>query len=393
MPSRAQKTKRIRKRLFNYALKKFGSYEKIPIEQRIRLEREPVFFTGKDRLRELSLAAISFHAPEKALREGISAFGEIIIRKKVMPKLNLPREERVALEKALSDLKKDSYLYGKFWGMMNYSFRDTKDFQKKYYGIFIYSLSTNIGKHLPTGTYANYDEKRERSTQIAEKFFSYADTEMWLSSQKSRFAKLVGLKPRRKINLLSGWGWLEEIILAEKNATAFFESKQNIDRGQLYKQDTKTFSVAGLAGHPYDYSKVKEFSVVSRKGEKVTIVSKRLSPIKSAFAEKEFKAGVVLFNMGFPVPEPIGEIKEGGNVYFLWKKIDRSKSIAFDDPRVGRQIEEIARRLEQNGIKHLDFDQRNFVITNENGYPKVWLIDLERMQIPPKVVRKYLKKK
>lgn len=398
MPSispRIRKTKQVRKKLFKYALKKFGSYEKIPSEQRRRLEREPVYFTGKDPVRELSLAAISMRDSEKALRKGISAFGEIVIRKKVMPNLNLPREEKIALEKAWFDMaKKDSDAYQKFWGMVNYSSNPKflEKSRRQYYGFFITGLSLMLRKHLPKSRYENYDKMAERGEEIAQIFFRLASFEMQLNSSESRFAKRVGKKPKRKINMLFGWGWLQEKILEAKNATTFFESQENIDRGQLYEYDSKTKPIGVLAAIQYDYSKVKEFEVVSPQGEKIAIVSKRLSPIKSAFAEKEFQAGVVLFNLRIPVPEPIGEIKEGGNTYFLWRKLERDKSFGFDSPNVERQIEEIEKRLEQNGIKFYDFADRNFIITNEAGKPKVWLIDLERMQIPQRIVRRYLKK-
>ena len=177
--------------------------------------------------------------------------------------------------------------------------------------------------------------------------------------------------------------------LQKKDITHFIEGQPDIGRPEGFEV-IKAKRIVELNTFPYDASKVKEFSLSTADGKTIKVVSKRLSPIKSINAENEFRISNALFNRGIRTPQPIGVVRDKGNTYFLWRKLDSVKSVRLEwKDEIKKQQEEITRQLEQLGIKNYDIHERNFVTTIEQGKPVVWLVDLERIVIPAKLTRRF----
>lgn len=166
----------------------------------------------------------------------------------------------------------------------------------------------------------------------------------------------------------------------EKNITAWIESQPDVSRSYGCSL-VPNRSIVNLEFTAYDTSRVKEFTLSNARGSELQVVSKRLGPIKSATAELEFERSKELFTKGVPTPQPVAIIRDRGNTYFLWKKVESDSEIAINFPdETTEQRQDILKQIHSLGYVHLDVAERNFLFTMEDGKPKVWIIDLERMR-------------
>ncbi len=131
--------------------------------------------------------------------------------------------------------------------------------------------------------------------------------------------------------------------------TIYIKQQKNIERGIDINQ-----TIYSLIGFPYDLSKVKEFTVVNPKGEKITVVSKRVDPLKVRYPEEEIKEAWKLSKLmeeskylRWSVPEFIGVTYSMGNFYLLMLKEEGLELADLTDSNAIAQFE-------KQGFSNLD---------------------------------------
>lgn len=360
---------------------------RIPARLRERLQREPVFrdewLDGKPRpwtedSRQLSMAALFGRlSSDPQTRFGIKNYagsiGRLVLRD-VGKEMNLSKKENAEI---LNRMRNDGYFNEKFWTAMLLRgpgyFRDYA--QEIFGGI----------KHAFSEAGVPPDETLAKARAFVEIFRKRAGS----LSKKPHF--YFNRYDRRYGRALQPEVGFEDFFasLPRRNLTAFIERQANVERGAW--RVSKAEKILQLRDQPYDASKVKEFVLTNSRGEKLGVVSKRLHPIKSGTAEKEFETSLILDALGIPTPTPVGVVKDRGNTYFFWEKLKAIKRFPSKfNAQVEKQKRDIKAKLVSYGIKHRDIADRNFVVTVEKGKLKVWLIDLERFEIP-NAIRKKLK--
>ncbi|MCB0336477.1 MAG: hypothetical protein KDD62_09225, partial [Bdellovibrionales bacterium] len=132
-----------------------------------------------------------------------------------------------------------------------------------------------------------------------------------------------------------------------------------------------------LASLGYDISKIRMFSIETEDGTK-TLVSKRLNPVKSIFAEFEYLVSKYAYDNGVACPPPVGLMSCGDMQYFLWEFVEPASVKKGEQFDIGLGKEFIEAQLEELGIEHLDLDERNLILSRVSGSLKLFVCDFER---------------
>lgn len=174
--------------------------------------------------------------------------------------------------------------------------------------------------------------------------------------------------------------------------TSYIESKQvlqlapELDPKDSFGGSRQAPAIGELEKLGYDYTRVRKFELDGPDGSKLAVVSKRLNPFKSIYAETEFQISKYVFDRGLLTPEPIALIEHFGNTYALWRYVqtaDPAEITATMQEDLEAQARSILPDLHRIGIDHLDLKQksRNGLVSMLDGKAKLWIIDFERAKI------------
>lgn len=217
------------------------------------------------------------------------------------------------------------------------------------------------------------------ATQLGKQFIECFTTHAARSFQAPVFHRSTEGAPT-KIEAEPSFRSFLRSLSDQQNITAWIESQPDVSRSYGCSL-VPNQSIVHLELTAYDTSRVKEFTLSNGRGSELQVVSKRLGPMKSATAELEFERSKELFAKAVPTPQPVGFIHDRGNTYFLWKRVDSDSEIPVNFPDdTTEQQQDILKQIQSLGYVHLDVADRNFLFTMEEGKPKVWIIDLERMR-------------
>jgi len=346
------KLRKARLKILKELEEKHGSFEKIPKAK--KLELQPIVKSDEERF--LSLLALMYGKQRETIKENLFE--------------KLEKFKPILIKIASKNAKVNENEYKKIIKKLN----DKKLLEK----LDIYATKKF--------SYENEEEQLKQilPQQLNSKFIEeYTKLMQIFLNVEPKFYKTE--KKFTKINVMPGFeSFIKKLKEISKNdITSFIEKQKLVERTKemaLGLKPLENAKIQSLIAYPYDITKIREFSLEDEKGNTIEIVSKRLEPIKSAFAENEFKISIELKKAGIPVPEPIAEIKDKGNTYFLWKKIKPIENIpSIFSQEIKRQKNEIAEKLKEKGFIATDLADRNFVVTLEYNKPKVYLVDFERI--------------
>lgn len=152
---------------------------------------------------------------------------------------------------------------------------------------------------------------------------------------------------------------------------------------------------------------VVEATLLSSEGRIRVVVKKT----RTAFYEKtgrtraDRSAAVAreLIVRGVPTPEPIGVAHEGGESWYVSRRLEGAVQIREwflhrDDPgrgaprlripfdQVVAALGRLARRMHDQGVFFRDFSDGNILVTRDGAGFRLWLVDLTRARISPRPV-------
>lgn len=165
--------------------------------------------------------------------------------------------------------------------------------------------------------------------------------------------------------------------------------------------ESRLEAIPGAEGYPARHD-VRDALFV-REGERIPVVVKRIprdfrQPDGNTRAERALRIARHLLANGIDTPEPLGiEVTPTESVLVV-RKLEGSVQIrayflSRDDPareapamratfgEVLAALARLARRLHDSGVFFRDFTDGNVLVTDEDGGPRLWLVDLDRARI------------
>ena len=114
--------------------------------------------------------------------------------------------------------------------------------------------------------------------------------------------------------------------------------------------------------------------------------------------ERSFETARVMRTRGLPTPDPLALGVFPGETWFVCRRIEGGEQVrawfrhryenGFPAPglslpfeKVVKGIGRVARALHDRGVFFRDFTDGNILVTDEEGEPSLWLVDLERVRI------------